>query len=65
MSKRAAVTRKIELVETHNIALSLDRLSQGPYDRDKWRRALYHAVCMCECAGDTVRKSIREALELP
>lgn len=66
MSKRAAVTRKIELVETHNIALSLDRLRElTPYGV-RWRRALYHALSMSECPIHiNMLKAIREALELP
>lgn len=65
MSKRLTATRKTELVETHNIALSLDRLSQGPYDCDRWKRALYHALAMSGVSGTTALEKIRIALELP
>lgn len=64
MSKRLGVTKKIELVETHNIALSIERLRQPPYDRERWRRALYHALCMTSVGRQETQK-IREALELP
>ena len=58
-------TRKIELVETHNIALSLDRLREGPYDDGKWRRALYHAMAMSSGTSRPELERIRVALELP
>lgn len=65
MTKRNAVTRKIELVETHNIALSLDRLRETYGDGVRWRRALYHAIGMANIGGDGMKKDIREALQLP
>jgi len=60
-------TSKIELVETHNLAISLDRLydGRGGFDEVKWRRALYHALAMSGNANHSMLKSIREALELP
>lgn len=66
MTKQLRETRKSELVETHNIALSLDRLSGPPYDLGRWKRALYHALAMAESGPDrgTLEK-IRVALELP
>ena len=58
-------TTKIELVETHNIALSLDRLSGMPYDRERWKRALYHAIGMSSVSGREMLEKIRIALDLP
>lgn len=60
-------TDKVELVETHNLALSLQRLynGQGGYNEEKWKRALYHALAISGNAGHSLLKSIREALELP
>lgn len=63
-AKRLRETRKVELVETHNIALSIDRLREGPYDSEKWKRALYHALAMSQVGRDTLEK-VRIALELP
>ena len=59
-------TTKIELVETHNLALSLNRLCVGPYDTDRWKRAFYHALTMSNAmiAREDLVK-IREALRLP
>lgn len=58
-------TRKIELVETHNLARSLARLTDnGPYDTERWKRALYHALLMNGTSKSTTEK-IRIALELP
>lgn len=57
-------TRKVELVETHNIALALDRLRGGHYDRERWRRALYHALTMTD-SGREVCEKVRVALGLP
>lgn len=62
--KQLRETRKAELVETHNIALSLTRLQAQPYDAVRWKRALYHAVAMCGM-GDSQVESIRKALGLP
>lgn len=58
-------TRKAELVETHNMALSIDRLCQAPYDNERWKRALYHAVSMSMAGNRTVVEKLRIALELP
>lgn len=65
MSRNRGVTKKAELVETHNIALSLDRLGGSPYDCDRWKRALYHAICMSGVADRDEKQKIREALKLP
>lgn len=62
--KQLRETRLNELVETHNIARSIRRLRGSPYDEGRWRRALYHAVCM-EVNGVEERQKIREALKLP
>ena len=64
MSKNCNETRKIELVETDNIARSLDRLGEQ-YDALRWRRALYHAMCMTNVGSHDICMKIREALELP
>ena len=64
MTKRLTNTSLNELVETHNIALAIRRLRGAPYDEGRWRRALYHAVCMGDVPSETHRK-IREALDLP
>lgn len=66
MSNRKGKTDKTELVETHNLALSFGRLTNsGPYDNERWKRALYHALAMDGCAGRNVLEKIRIALELP
>lgn len=63
--RRHRVTDQIEMVETHNLALSLRRLKDiGPYDQDKWKRALYHAIVMTYTPR-LVSEKIRIALELP
>lgn len=64
--KRQRSTEKIELVETHNIALSLERIKDAPgYDQERWKRALIHALGMARVASNTEQKAIREALGLP
>ena len=63
MSKNRNETRKIELVESDNIARSLDRLNEG-FDTTRWRRSLYHALGMSISDRDMLVK-IREALRLP
>ena len=66
MAKNRAETRKIELVETHNLALSLARLNPNGWDSVVWRRALYHAVSMSECCPNReMQVALREALKLP
>lgn len=60
-------TDKIELVETQNLALAFNRLRDGSkngYDKNRWKRALYHALTMTY-TDYAVSKAIREALELP
>jgi len=52
-----------ELVETYNLANSLNRLRQN-YD-PSWQRALYHALGMSGVGSSAIRQKIREALELP
>lgn len=62
--KRLSRTAKIELVETHNILLSLNRLHEA--NNTCWKRAFYHALCMSDaCFNWDERKKIREALTLP
>jgi hypothetical protein len=63
--KQLSKTNLNELVETHNLVRSLNRLAGAPYDADRWRRALYHALGMSNVAGRELTKRVREALELP
>lgn len=64
-SKQDRETRNIELVETGNIAKSLNRLQNAPAGCSA-KRALYHAICMSYAlTGFEERKLIREALGLP
>lgn len=64
-TKQQRETRLNELVETHNIALSLGRLTNtGAYDTERWKRALYHALAMDGCAGHGTLEKIRVALGL-
>ena len=60
------ITDRMELVETHNLALSIARLrgGGGGYDDGRWKRALYHAVCMTVGEWE-MKQKIREALKLP
>ena len=62
MSQRKE-TRRIELIETHNIALSIEMMQKSGYWQP-WRRALYHALSMAE-VDKTILVKIREALGLP
>jgi hypothetical protein len=65
MSKNRSETRKVELVETHNLALAIDRLREaGSHDCNRWKRALYHALAMTYTERSVIEK-IRVALELP
>jgi hypothetical protein len=66
MSKRRTQTGLIELAETHNIALAINRMrgnNGSSYDQ-KWKRALYHALLMTDTSREYCEK-IRVALELP
>jgi hypothetical protein len=66
MAKRVTKTDRIELVETQNIALSLQRMSPNGYDNQRWRRAFYHALTMTNIVmRREVLVKIREALDLP
>lgn len=61
------ITDKTELVETHNLAVSLQRLQDGShngYDYRRWRRALYHALGITG-SGECSLEEIRKALKLP
>jgi hypothetical protein len=59
------ITDKTELVETHNLAISLQRLADGShngYDTERWRRALYHALGISrpsQCNLEEIRKALR------
>ena len=54
------------MVETHNIALSLRRISDASgHDPDRWKRALVHALGMSYHGSFEEKKAIREALKLP
>ncbi len=65
-ARRRRTTEVIELVETHNIVKSINRMTKAtPYDGNRWRRALYHAIMMSEGSGRVVGEKIRIALELP
>jgi hypothetical protein len=66
-SKQNRQTRMIELVETHNIVLSLNRIRNAPgYDAGslRWKRALYHALSMAYVEHSTIER-VRIALGLP
>ena len=65
--KQERQTRKIELVETNNIALSLSRIinAAGWGINERWKRALYHALLMASCGSNEEKKAIREAMKLP
>jgi len=65
MSKRITNTDKIELVETQNLCLALNSLSNAPYDVHRWKRAFYHALCMSEAGDRNLAERIRIALGLP
>jgi hypothetical protein len=56
-------TDKIELVETHNLALALQRLYSSS-DEYRWRRALYHALAMTHGPIYHQLGEIRKTLEL-
>ncbi len=66
IGKQLRDTRLNELVETHNLALSLKRLEEAsPHDTERWKRALYHAVCMQRVGDFQFRTRLRDALGLP
>lgn len=67
MSIQRKSTEKVELVETHNMALSLRRLNDIPnsWNNEPTRRALYHAICMTCSFNNEERGSIRQSLKLP
>ena len=66
MSIQRKKTERMELVETHNLALSIHRLRNGaPYDEQAWRRALYHAVLLSGPNEWELRPKLRETLHLP
>jgi len=60
-------TNQIEIVETHNLATSINRIrfqSRG-HDPRRWKRALYHAIAMTDALGFEDLKAIRLTLGLP
>lgn len=67
MSIQRKSTERVELVETHNLALSFRRLQsiQESYNESAARRALYHAVCMVNLLTTPERTALRLALNLP
>ncbi len=65
MSKRLARTDQREMVETHNLSISLKRLHEGPYDSEKWKRAFYHALSMSYISSRAELERVRIALQLP
>lgn len=66
MSTARKQTQRAEMVETHNMALSIKRLrNTTPYDTDAWKRALYHALLLEGPDDYELRKSLREAMKLP
>lgn len=62
--KQERQTRLNELVETHNLVLSLRRLRSAPYDNERWKRALYHALLLADVPSNACGE-IRKILELP
>ena len=65
-SNQLRLTRKIELVETHNLALSIERLNGPPYDGgERMKRAIYHGFALSNCVNRSTLEKIRVALELP
>lgn len=65
MSIQRKATERIELVEMHNLAISIKRLKDvRPYDGERWKRALIHAMGISYVHRNEV-KAVREALELP
>lgn len=64
-------TDMLELVETHNLALSLKRMMAGDgmrlsYDAGmRARRSLYHAILIADLGGSNMKTALRAALELP
>jgi hypothetical protein len=66
MARRKTNTEAIEPVETHNLALSIRRLrNAAPYESQKWKRCLYHALLMQSGVDMQALTKIREALNLP
>lgn len=66
-SKQARETRQIEMVETHNIALSLWRIRNNcaGYDNERVKRSLYHALGMTGGLTNAEMAGIRAAMNLP
>ncbi len=59
-------SRRVEIVETHNITLSLSRIhNTRGYDDKRWKRALYHALGMSGLVSSLELTEIRNTLKLP
>lgn len=59
-------TENMELIETHNLTISLKRLAQVSGRGElPMKRALYHAIGMAYALSHNQRAKIREVLELP
>ncbi len=59
-------TELVELVETHNIMKSINRIKSSRYGcDDSVARALYHAICMTYTFGMAQRQELRIAMRLP
>jgi len=60
-------TNQIEIVETHNLVTSINRvrLQSRGHDPRRWKRALYHALAMTDALTFEDLKSIRTVLGLP
>lgn len=67
MSTARQQTERLELVETHNLALSIKRLrsGNGGHDESRWKRALLHAILMEGPWEHELRSKLRAALEIP
>lgn len=66
MSKPLRKSSLIELVETHNIALSLKRLGQVKgWNNEPTKRAVYHAFAMSGRFDNGEVEQLRIALQLP
>lgn len=66
MSTNRTETRKIELVETDNIARAFARLNPQSWTHClALRRAIHHAASMAGGMNNAQLQKLREALELP
>lgn len=66
MSTSRTQTRRIELVETGNIAISISRISKvSGWQSSAIKRAIYHAITMANCLTSDEESAVRQALKLP